>query len=132
MTAILIHLQFKQYWSARHHTQVGRRSDLQTEEFTRQMPIGKMQDPIHRAPSFEFAVPKPCSNGQKQAYDNMLRQNSPGERDHQNEEFIKRPEPDKFGIVEMLWDGILVQRSSPPERFAAIPMRVMEQRPRSR
>ena len=60
-----------------------------------------MQDPIHRAPSFEFAVPKPCSNGQKQAYDNMLRQNSPGEWDHEHEEFIKRPEPDQFGIVEM-------------------------------
>ena len=48
----------------------------------------------------------------------MLRENSPGEWDHHHEEFIKRPEPDQLGVVEMLWDGILVQKSPPPNWVA--------------
>ena len=48
------------------------RSDLQTEEFSRQMPIGKMQDPMHRTPSFDFAIAEPRSQGQKEPDDNVL------------------------------------------------------------
>ena len=95
-----------------------RRGDFQTEEFTRQMPIGKMQDPIHRTPGLQFAITEPCSDGPYEADDYVLRENSPGEWDHHHEEFIKRPEPDQLGVVEMLWDGILVQKSPPPNWVA--------------
>ena len=91
------------------------RSDLQTEEFSRQMPIGKMQDPMHRTPSFDLAIAEPRSQGQKEPDDNVLSENSPGEGYDHHEEFIEGPEPDQFWIVEMFWDRILVQGSTPPE-----------------
>ena len=81
-----------------------RRSDLQTEEFSRQMPIGKMQDPIHRTPGFKLAIEKPCSDTEKKSDNDVLRENPPSEWDEHHEEFIERPEPDELGVVEMSWD----------------------------
>jgi len=81
-----------------------RRSDLQTKEPTRQMPIGKMHNPIHRTPGFYFAIEKPCSDTEEKSDNDVLRKNSPSEWNQHYEEFIKRPEPDQLGIVEVSWD----------------------------
>ena len=63
-----------------------------------------MHNPIHRTPGFYFAIEKPCSDTEEKSDNDVLRKNSPSERNQHYEEFIKRPEPDQLGIVEVSWD----------------------------
>ena len=64
----------------------------------------QMHNPIHRTPGFYFAIEKPCSDTEEKSDNDVLRKNSPSEWNQHYEEFIKRPEPDQLGIVEVSWD----------------------------
>src|SRR6218665_3546180 len=92
-----------------HQSKVRGWRGSQAGEAGRKIPVGQVEKPRRRPACLSFSETPPTRARERNADEDVLRQNTPCEGYDHREELIQGPQPDQLGIIQMRWDDVLVR-----------------------